>query len=33
MTALSEIEFAIQQLPESDIRQLSEWIQAYVDEM
>ena len=33
MTTLSEIESAIQQLPESDIRQLSEWIQAYVDEM
>jgi hypothetical protein len=32
MTTLSEIESAIQQLPESDIRQLSEWIQAYVDE-
>jgi hypothetical protein len=29
MTTLSEIESAIQQLPESD---LSEWIQAYVDE-
>jgi hypothetical protein len=33
MTTLPEIESAIQQLPESDVRQLSEWIQAYVDEM
>ena len=33
MTNLPEIESAIQQLPESDVRQLSEWIQAYVDEM
>jgi hypothetical protein len=33
MTTLSEIESAIQLLPESDIRQLSGWIQAYVDEM
>lgn len=33
MTTLPEIESAIQQLPESDIRQLSGWIQAYLDEM
>jgi hypothetical protein len=33
MTTLPEIESAIQQLPESDIRQLSEWIQTYLDEM
>jgi thiaminase len=33
MTTLPEIESAIQQLPESDVRQFSEWIQAYVDEM
>jgi hypothetical protein len=32
MTTLSEIESALQQLPESDTRQLSEWIQTYVDE-
>jgi hypothetical protein len=33
MTTLPEIESAIQQLPESDIRQLSGWLQAYLDEM
>ncbi len=33
MTTLPEIESAIQQLPESDIRQLSGWIQTYLDEM
>jgi hypothetical protein len=33
MTTLSEIKSAIQQLPESDIRQLSEWIHAYVNEI
>lgn len=33
MTTLTEIEAAIQQLPESDIRQLSGWLQSYMDEM
>jgi hypothetical protein len=33
MTTLPEIEAAIQQLPESDIRQLSGWLQSYMDEM
>jgi hypothetical protein len=33
MTTLPEIESAIQQLPESDIRQLSEWLQIYLDEI
>jgi hypothetical protein len=33
MTTLPEIKVAIQQLPESDIRQLSGWLQAYLDEM
>jgi hypothetical protein len=33
MTTLPEIESAIQQLPESDVRQLSGWIQTYLDEM
>jgi hypothetical protein len=33
MNTLLEIEAAIQRLPESDIRQLSEWIQSHVDEM
>ncbi len=33
MTTLPEIESAIQQLPESDVRRLSGWIQTYVDEM
>jgi hypothetical protein len=33
MTTLPEIESAIQQLPESDIRQLSGWIQTYLDEI
>jgi hypothetical protein len=32
MITLSEIESLIQQLPESDIRQLLAWIQAYIDE-
>jgi hypothetical protein len=31
--SLTEIESAIQQLPESDIRQLSGWLQSYMDEM
>jgi hypothetical protein len=33
MNSLTEIETAIQQLPENDIRQLSGWIQSYIDEM
>jgi hypothetical protein len=33
MTTLTEIESAIQQLPESDIRQLSGWLQSYLDEI
>lgn len=33
MITLLEIETAIQQLPESDIRQLSGWLQSYMDEM
>jgi hypothetical protein len=33
MDTLPEIEEAIQRLPESDIWQLSEWLQAHVDEM
>ena len=33
MITLLEIETAIQQLPESDIRQLSGWLQAYMDEI
>ncbi|MGB8701929.1 MAG: hypothetical protein WCD18_21140 [Thermosynechococcaceae cyanobacterium] len=33
MITLLEIEAAIQQLPESDIRQLSEWLQSHLDEM
>jgi hypothetical protein len=33
MVTLLEIEKAIQQLPESDIRQLSGWLQSYMDEI
>lgn len=33
MTTLPEIEAAIKQLPESDIRQLAFWLQEYLDEM
>ena len=33
MITLLEIEAAIQQLPESDIRRLSAWLQSYMDEM
>lgn len=33
MITLLEIETAIQQLPESEIRQLSGWLQSYMDEM
>ena len=33
MTTLPEIEAAIKQLPEGDVRQLSAWLQEYLDEM
>lgn len=33
MTNLPEIEAAIKQLTEGDIRQLATWLQAYLDEM
>lgn len=33
MITLQEIEVAIQRLPESDIRQLSGWLQSYMEEM
>lgn len=33
MSILPEIEAAIKQLPEGDVRQLSIWLQAYLDEM
>ncbi|MDS3862354.1 hypothetical protein RIF25_16265 [Thermosynechococcaceae cyanobacterium BACA0444] len=33
MTPLSDIEAAIQQLPEADVRQLSVWLQAYLDQI
>jgi len=33
MTTLPEIEAAIKQLPEGDVRQLSVWLQEYLDEM
>lgn len=32
MNTLPEIEAAIKQLPEGDVRQLSEWLQEYVDQ-
>lgn len=32
MTTLLEIEAAIKQLPESDVRQLAAWLQIYLDE-
>jgi hypothetical protein len=32
MTTLPEIEAAIKQLPEGDVRQLSGWLQEYLDE-
>lgn len=32
MTTLPEIEAAIKQLPEGDVRQLSVWLQEYLDE-
>ena len=31
MTSLAEIENAIKQLPEDDIRQLAGWLQTYID--
>jgi hypothetical protein len=33
MTTLLEIEAAIKQLPQGDIRHLSAWLQEYLDEM
>ncbi len=33
MTTLLEIEAAIKQLSENDVRQLSVWLQEYLDEM
>jgi hypothetical protein len=33
MMSLPEIEAAIQQLSEEEVRQLSVWLQAYLDEM
>lgn len=33
MTTLPEIEAAIKQLPEGDVRQLSVWLQEYLNEM
>jgi hypothetical protein len=33
MITLVDIEAAIQKLPESDIRQLSGWLQSYMEEM
>lgn len=33
MVTLSEIEAAIKQLPEGDIRELATWIQEYLDDM
>lgn len=33
MTTLPEIEAAIKQLPENDIRQLAVWLQDYLDEV
>jgi hypothetical protein len=32
MTTLLEIEAAIKQLPESDVRKLAAWLQTYLDE-
>ena len=32
MTTLAELEAAIKQLPESDARQLSTWLQNYLDD-
>lgn len=33
MTTLPEIESAIKQLPEGDVRQLAAWLQEYLDEL
>ncbi|MGA7937691.1 MAG: hypothetical protein WCA35_29345 [Kovacikia sp.] len=33
MTTLPEIEAAIKNLPKSDVRQLSVWLQEYLDEL
>lgn len=33
MTTLPEIEAAIKQLPEGDVRQLSAWLQEYLEQM
>ncbi|MEB3214112.1 MAG: hypothetical protein VKL39_22380 [Leptolyngbyaceae bacterium] len=33
MTTLPEIEAAIKKLPKGDVRQLSVWLQEYLDEM
>lgn len=33
MTTLPEIEAAIKQLPEGDVRQLSAWLQKYLEQM
>ncbi|NET10185.1 MAG: hypothetical protein F6K16_36900 [Symploca sp. SIO2B6] len=33
MTPRAELEIAIQQLPEDEIRQLATWLQAYVDDL
>ncbi|MGF1497962.1 MAG: hypothetical protein ACFB8W_14235 [Elainellaceae cyanobacterium] len=33
MTSLADIEAAIKQLPKGDVRQLSVWLQEYLDEL
>lgn len=33
MTTRLEVEAAIKQLPESEIRQLADWLQAYLDDI
>ncbi|MFM7363303.1 MAG: hypothetical protein ACKO11_02120 [Cuspidothrix sp.] len=33
MTTLLEVESAIKQLPESEVRNLAKWLQEYIDEM
>ncbi|MFM5979257.1 MAG: hypothetical protein ACKO9I_01730 [Sphaerospermopsis kisseleviana] len=33
MTTLLEVESAIKQLPESEVRDLVKWLQEYIDEM
>lgn len=32
MTTLLEVQFAIKQLPESEIRNLAKWLQDYLDD-